>query len=69
MHRVSKRKRAKNQRISEKIELLRREGKTAAQAAGEAYGMESEHRLGRHGIYHRVGKRRPKRKAPRSRRR
>lgn len=51
MRRVSKAKREKNSRISEKIELLRREGKTGEQAAGEAYGMEREHRLGRRGEY------------------
>lgn len=62
MHRVSRRKREKNRRISEKIELLRREGKTASEAAGEAYGMERAHRLGRHGVYHRVGRRRAKRR-------
>jgi hypothetical protein len=43
-------------RISEKIRLLRHEGKTAEQAAGEAYGMERAGRLGRHGKYRRVGK-------------
>ena len=59
--RVSKKKREKNTRVSEKIELLRREGKTGEQAAGEAYGMERAHRLGRHGAYHRVGKRKPRR--------
>jgi hypothetical protein len=45
-----------SKRISEKIALLRREGKTAEQAAGEAYGMERAHRLGRHGVYHRKGR-------------
>jgi hypothetical protein len=63
--RVSKKKREKNTRISEKIELLRREGKTGEQAAGEAYGMEREHRLGRHGAYHRVGKRHGRRSSRR----
>ena len=43
--------------VSEKIALLRREGKTASQAAGEAYGMQREGRLGRHGKYHRKGRR------------
>jgi hypothetical protein len=43
-------------RISEKIEVLRHEGKSAKQAAGEAYGMEREGRLGRHGKYKRKGK-------------
>jgi len=54
---VSSKKRAKNARVSEKIEVLRREGKTGEQAAGEAYGMEKAHRLGRHGVYRHVGKR------------
>ena len=44
------------QRISEKIAVLRREGKTAKQAAGEAYGMEREGRLERHGKYKHKGK-------------
>lgn len=47
-------------RISEKIEVLRREGKDAKQAAGEAYGMERSHRLGRHGKYRHVKKSRRK---------
>jgi len=59
--RVSRKKREKNTRVSEKIELLRREGKTGEQAAGEAFGMERAGRLGRHGKYHRVGKRKPRR--------
>lgn len=42
--------------ISEKIGLLRREGKTASQAAGEAYGMQREGRLGRHGKYRHAGR-------------
>lgn len=57
--RVSKRKRAKNTRVSEKIEVLRREGKTSEQAAGEAYGMEKSGRLRRHGKY--IHKRRSRR--------
>lgn len=52
--RVSKKKHEKNERVSEKIEVLRREGKTGEQAAGEAYGMERAHRLGRHGKYRHV---------------
>lgn len=54
--RVSRKKRAKNTRVSEKIEVLRREGKTAEQAAGEAYGMERSGRLGRKGKYRHVGR-------------
>ena len=44
-------------RISEKIALLRREGKSASEAAGEAYGMERSGRLRRGGRYVRKGKR------------
>jgi hypothetical protein len=43
-------------RISEKIRLLRHEGKTTEQAAGEAYGMERAGRLRRHGVYKHVGR-------------
>lgn len=51
-----------SKRISEKIALLRREGKTAEQAAGEAYGMERSGRLKRGGKYvHKREKRRSKR--------
>lgn len=57
--RVNRKKREKNTRVSEKIEVLRREGKTAEQAAGEAYSMERSHRLKRHGVY--VHKRRGRR--------
>lgn len=61
---VSREKRERNARIGEKIEVLRREGKTGEQAAGEAYGMEREHRLGRHGVYRhkRHGRRSSRRK-------
>lgn len=47
-------------KISEKIAVLRREGKTGEQAAGEAYGMLREDRLRRHGKYRHV-KRKSKR--------
>lgn len=49
--RVSRKKREKNARVSEKIEVLRREGKSPKQAEGEAFGMEKSGRLGRHGVY------------------
>jgi hypothetical protein len=56
---VSKKKRAKNKRVSEKIELLRNEGKSPEAAMGEAYGMERSGRLRRHGRYvHKIGGRR-----------
>ena len=45
-------------RISEKIPVLMKEGKTQKQAIGEAYGMEREGRLRRGGIYIRAGKKR-----------
>ena len=54
--RVGRKKREKNKMVSEKIELLRREGKDEKQAAGEAYGMMRSGRLGRHGVYHHVGR-------------
>jgi hypothetical protein len=38
-------------RIGEKIEVLRREGKTGEEAAGAAYAMERSGRLRRHGVY------------------
>ena len=62
--RVSRKKRQKNLRVSEKIEVLRREGKTGEEAAGEAYGMERSGRLRRHGkyVHKRGGRRRGKRK-------
>jgi len=43
-------------RISAKIAVLRREGKTAAEAAGAAYGMERAGRLGERGVYRHVGR-------------
>lgn len=58
--RVSPKKRQKNKRISEKIEVLRREGKTGEQAEGAAYGMERSGRLRRGGKY--IHKRRGRRK-------
>lgn len=69
MRRVSKAKREKNRRVSEKISVLVREGKNQRQAEAMALSMERSHRLGRHGVYHRVGKRRTKRKARRTGRR
>jgi hypothetical protein len=53
----------KSERISDKIALLRREGKTAEQAAGEAYAMERSGRLRKGGKY--VRKRKGKRHARR----
>ena len=54
--RIGRKKRERNKRVSEKIELLRREGKTGEEAAGAAYGMERSGRLGRHGAYRHVGR-------------
>jgi hypothetical protein len=39
------------QRISDKISVLRREGKDSKQAAGMAYGMENSGRLRKGGKY------------------
>lgn len=47
---------AKSKRISAKIGILRREGKTAEQAAGAAYGMERAGRLKEGGEYVHVKK-------------
>ncbi len=49
--RVSKKKHEKNSRISDKIALLRREGKSEEEAAGEAYSMERSGRLRSGGRY------------------
>jgi hypothetical protein len=56
-----KRKRADQKKVSEKIAVLRREGKTGKEAAGEAYGMLRSGRLGRHGHYRHVGRHRRRR--------
>ena len=55
-------KKEKNKRISEKIEVLRREGKDEKAAIGEAYGMEKSGRLGRHGRYRHVGRKKSRRR-------
>ena len=60
--RVSKEKRERNKKVSEKIEVLRREGKTGEEAAGEAYGMLRSGRLGRHGRYRHVGRKKSRRR-------
>ena len=49
-------------KISEKVRLLRHEGKDEKAALGEAYGMLRAGRLGRHGKYRRVAKKRSRRK-------
>lgn len=51
MKRVSRSKREKNARISEKIKILRDEGKDQRAAVGEAEGMERSGRLRRRGKY------------------
>jgi hypothetical protein len=56
---MAKRKKAGREdqkKVSEKIALLRREGKDPKAAAGEAYGMLRAGRLGRHGAYRHVGR-------------
>jgi hypothetical protein len=55
-----KRKRTSSQRIGEKISYLRHEGVPQKEAVGQAMGMERSGRLGRHGVYHRVGRKRRK---------
>ncbi len=47
-------------KISEKVRLLRHEGKSEQEALGEAYGMLRSGRLRRHGKY--VHKRKSRRK-------
>ena len=49
-------KRKKNTRVSEKISLLRHEGVPQDQAIAESLSMERSGRLGRHGQYHRKGR-------------
>lgn len=61
-----KKKKEKNTRVSEKISLLRHEGVPQNQAIAESMSMERAGRLGRHGQYHRVGKKRSKRSSRRS---
>lgn len=53
-------------RVSEKIGVLRREGKEPDQAAAMAYSMERSHRLGEQGEYRRVGTRQKQRKSLRT---
>ena len=55
--RRSKLGRAAQKRVGEKIAVLRREGKSAEAAAGEAYGMERSKRLRSGGRYLRAKKR------------
>jgi hypothetical protein len=57
-------KREKNKRVGEKIEVLRHEGKSEKAAVGEAEGMERSGRLKRHGKYQH--KRNSRRKSGRS---
>jgi hypothetical protein len=54
-------RKASQRRISDKIAVLRREGKSASEAAGAAYGMEREGRLKSGGRYVRKGKRKGRR--------
>ena len=53
-HRPAIKSRAAKSRISDKIAVLRREGKSGSQAAGIAYGMERSKRLRSGGKYLRV---------------
>jgi hypothetical protein len=54
-------KRKRDDRVSDKIAVLKREGKSTREAAGEAYGMEREGRLKAGGKYERVGRKGRKR--------
>jgi len=59
---MKRRTSAVNQKkISEKVRLLRHEGKDERAALGEAYGMLRAGRLGRHGKYRRVKRAKGKR--------
>lgn len=58
---MSNKRKASQHRISDKIAVLRREGKSASEAAGAAYGMEREGRLKSGGRYVRKGKRKGRR--------
>lgn len=60
---MKRKKREKQKRVSEKISLLRHEGKSEEAAIGEAFGMERSGRLRRHGKY--IHKRRGRRKGRR----
>jgi hypothetical protein len=62
---AKKKKKEDQKKISEKIGLLKHEGKTDEQAAGEAYGMNRSGRLGRHGKYRPVGKRKSRKSSRR----
>jgi hypothetical protein len=63
---MSKKKKAKQKRIGEKIALLRREGKGEKEAAGEAYGMERSGRLRGGGKYIHKKSKRGRRKSRRA---
>ena len=52
--------RGQQQNISDKIKYLRDEGVPQKQAVGEAYGMAKSGRLGPHGSYRHVGRKRSK---------
>jgi hypothetical protein len=58
---MSNKRKASQRRISDKIAVLRREGKSASEAAGAAYEMEREGRLKSGGRYVRKGKRKGRR--------
>jgi hypothetical protein len=60
---MSKRKKkGKNERIGDKIRVLRHEGKSEREAVGEAEGMERSGRLRKGGVYiHKRGRRKGRR--------
>lgn len=53
---MKKHKKEKNKRVSDKISVLRHEGKSEDQAVGEAEGMERSGRLRKGGVYKHVGR-------------
>jgi hypothetical protein len=53
-----KRHRKSDKRVGEKISVLRHESVPQKQAVAMALNMNREGRLGRHGAYHRKGRRR-----------
>jgi len=58
-------KKRSRKRVSEKISYLRHEGVPEKQAIAESLSMERSGRLGRHGVYHRKGRRKGRRRSSR----
>jgi len=60
-------KRRKRSRVSAKISKLRHEGERSDVAVATALNMERKHRLGPHGEYRRVGRKRTRKSRRRGR--